>query len=252
MHRYHNTEGAKHSEFLRSILGIAATEAESQLSVQDVLDVTGTDPIEMFSLGETVMGCDVGSVLHYVIGIKTGKDVYEILNVGQAESFNELHDIARKMNVKYCVIDAMPETHKIKEFAKSEPYAVSRAFCSEYYTAGRPTWDSKQGTVKANRNEWMDKVHEMVVTKRIRLPRQCPEIMNYADSLTRTAKTIIEHPETGIRKPRWLKLSGGQGDHYYLATLYFLLAASRSSIRRRGQGAIQRFTKQKASFSIGR
>ena len=251
MYRYHNTDGAKHSEFLRSILGIAATEAECQLSERDVLDITSSDPIQMYSSGETIMGCDVGSYLHYVIGIKTGNDTYELLRIGKAEDFDELHDVAKKMNVKYCVIDAMPETHKIKEFARQEPYAVSRAFCSEHYNS-RPTWDSKQGTVKANRNEFMDNVNEIVITKKLKLPRQCEYVTQYADSLTRTVKTIVEHPETGVRKPKWLKLSGGEGDHYYLSTLYFLLAASRSSISRKGSGPNVRPTKQRTNYSIGR
>jgi hypothetical protein len=98
----------------------------------------------------------------------------------------------------------------------------------------------------------MDKVHEVVTLKKLVIPRQCSETMDYADSLTRTVKTIVEHPETGVPKPKWLKLSGGIGDHYYLATLYFLLAASRSSITRKGQGPQKRFTKQKTGYSLGR
>jgi len=249
MYDYNRLDGAKMSEFMRSTLGVATTEAENQLSKQDVLDMAGTDALSMYSDGDTVMGCDVGTYLHYVIGIKTGRDTYEILTLGKAESFGELHDIAQKMHVKYCVIDAMPETHKIKEFAKAEPYAVSRAFCTEHYSA-KPKWDAKEGTVKANRNEWMDKVHEIFTTKKIRIPRFCPDIDVYSDSLTRTAKTIIENPDTGIRKPRWIKLSGGEGDHYYLSTLYFLLAASRASIRSRHGYEQQRFTKQKSNYHI--
>jgi len=250
MYRYHNTDGTKRSEFMRSILGIAMTEAENQLTEQDVLDACGPDLIQTFSTGETVMGVDVGKKLHVVIGIKTGRDVYDILYVGRCDTFGDLHLLAKKMNVKYCVIDAMPDTHKIKEFAKEEPYVVSRAFCSENYNTGRPKWDPKDGTVKANRNEWMDKVHEIFVTKKIRIPKFSQELQEYAVELTKTAKTTIEHPDTGVLKPRWIKLSGGN-DHYYLSTLYFLLAASRVSPSRRDGTANVRFTKQKSTYRIG-
>jgi len=251
MYDYNHATDKQRSEFVRSTLGIATTEAENQLTEQDVLDRCTNQPIDMFSYGETVMGVDVGKTLHVVIGIRTGRDTYDICNVSRVDSFGDLHLLAQKMNVRFCVIDAMPEDHKTKEFAKEEPYAVYRAYCSEHYAAGRPNWDSKQGTVKSNRNEWMDKVHEVVVSKKIRIPRSCPETQLYSVSMTKTAKSVIEHPETGVRKPRWLKLIGSPGDHYYLSTLYFLLAASRVSPRRR-DGQVERHTKQKTSFSMGR
>jgi len=78
----------------------------------------------------------------------------------------------------------------------------------------------------------------MVYTdNRIRIPRKSVEINEYAHEMTRTAKTIIENPDTGLTKPRWIKLGE---DHYFHATLYFLLAASRSTPRQRYQVKINR------------
>lgn len=249
MYRYHNTEGTKHSEFMRSILGIASTEAENQLTEQDTLDRCSNEPIEMYCTGDTVMGVDVGKVLHVTIGIKTGRDTYDILHIGRYDNFGDVHDIAKKMNVKFCVIDSMPDIHATREFAKAEPYAVSLCNYSEHIL-GKPGWDAKKGTVKVNRNEWCDKVHEVFISKKIRIPRICPEIQEFAKELTKTAKTIIEHPDTGVPKPRWIKLSGGD-DHYYHSTLYFLLAASRVSPRRRGEKVV-RYSKQKSNFKVFR
>lgn len=248
MYRFNNSEGTKRSEFMRSILGIASTEAENQLTVQDVYDACTHDMMQMVSAGETVMGVDVGKTLHCVTGIKTGRGTYDILNTSRVSSFSEVHDIALKMNVKYSVIDAMPDIHAARSFQKSEPYTIFLCQYSESQP-GRPKFDIKSGVVKVNRNEWCDRVHEVYSQKKIRVPRQSAELDEYALEMTKTAKTLIEHPETGIPKPRWIKLSGGD-DHYYHATLYFLLAASRTSARRRGETETKRYTKQLSGFRL--
>lgn len=248
MYRYNNSEGTRLSEFMRSILGIATTEAENQLTVQDVYDACTHDMMQMISTGETVMGVDVGKTLHCVIGVKTGRGTYEILNASRRDSFSGVHDLALKMNVKYAVVDAMPDIHAARSFQKSEPYTVFLCQYSESQP-GKPKFDLKSGIVKVNRNEWCDRVHEVFSEKKIRIPRQSVEIDEYALELTKTAKTLIEHPETGIPKPRWIKLSGGD-DHYYHATLYMLLAASRSGIRRPGTKEKPKFTKQLSNFRL--
>jgi len=249
MHRYHHSEGSRLSEFMRSILGIATTEAENQLSQQDVYDACTHSAMQMYSSVETVMGVDVGKhALHCVTGVKVGRESYEVLNMSRIKDFAELHDLAKKMNTRFMVIDSMPDTHAARSFQKAEPYTV---FLCQYVEsmAGRPNWDRKTGVIKCNRNEWCDRVHEVFAKKQIRVPRISQEIEEYALEMTKTAKTVIEHPETGIKKPRWIKLSGGE-DHYYHSTLYMLLAASRTMAQRLGTDQVKRFTTQKSNFCL--
>ena len=249
MYRHNNSEGSKLSEFMRSILGIATTEAENQLCQQDIYDACTHNAMQMYSSGETIMGVDVGKhQLHCVTGIKTGRNSYEILNISRPKGFPELHDLALKMNTRFMVIDSMPDTHAARAFQKAEPYTI---FLCQYVESmtGHPNWDRKTGVIKCNRNEWMDRVHEAYAKTQIRVPRISQELEEYALEMTKTAKTVIEHPETGVQKPRWIKLSGGE-DHYYHSTLYMLLAASRVMAKRQGTDRVKRYTTQKSNFCL--
>ena len=236
MYQYNRIEGAKMSEFMRSTLGIATTEAENQLDDTTVLSRCTSQENQMVSVGETVMGVDIGKKIHVVIGIRTGREAYDVLCVHRLNDLYELHDLALKMNVHGCVIDAGPHDFGVLDFQRTEPYTIYLCYYSEQMP-GKPIYDRKVGLVKCNRNEWCDKVHSTFCGNNIRLPRVSPEINEYAREMTRTAKTTIEHPDTGVLKPRWIKLGP---DHYFHATLYFLLAASRQTPRQRFQTQVKR------------
>jgi len=238
MYQYNKIEGSEMSEFMRSTLGIATTEAENQLTEQTVISRSTNNENQMVSVGETVMGVDIGKMIHVVVGIRSGRESYDILCIRRVHNLRDLHDIAVKMNVHVAVIDSGPHDHGVREFQKTEPYTVWLSQYSEQMP-GQPVRDRKQGIIKCNRNEWCDKVHTTFSENNIRIPRVSPEIEEYAREMTRTAKTVIEHPDTGLPKPRWIKLGS---DHYFHATLYFLLAASQQSPRQRYQARINRPT----------
>ncbi len=232
MYRYEHAEGVKLSEFLRSIIGEAASEKEMQLTREDVIGQCNPSyGSQVYSSGETAMGIDVGRTLHCVVGNRTGQETYELLQLARIQTFNDALDIVTKMKVKNCVVDALPDIHAARDFQKNARQLGCRVILCQYseQMPGTPNW-TKDGLVKVNRNEWCDKVNDIFINKKMALPRQSEEIEEYAKEMTKTAKTLIPHPETGIQKPRWIKLSGD--DHYYHTTLYFLLAASRTSPRR--------------------
>jgi len=238
MYQYHNVEGAQMSEFMRSTLGIATTEAENQLDETTILSRCSSDHNQMISSGETVYGADMGKKIHVVFGVRTAREAYDVLCAYRLNSLRELHDLALKMNAHGAVIDSGPYDHGVRDFQRTEPYSIYLCQYSEQMP-GKPIWDRKSGILKCNRNEWCDKVHTTFTKNNIRIPRSSIEINEYARQMTRTAKTIITHPDTGVPKPRWIKLGD---DHYYHATLYFLLAASRQSPRPRGEKVVTRPT----------
>jgi hypothetical protein len=247
MRRYHAAEGSKLCEFQRSILGIAAIESENQLKDTDVLARCSADQMQIYSSEETAMGVDVGQTMHVVIGVRTGTETYEIIYVGRVKDFGELHDLAKKMGVRSCVIDAYPDTHATRQFQKQESYKVYRCQYSENMT-DLPEFNAETGMVKCNRNEMMDKVHDIVINGKVKLPRQSLEMKEFARQMTMTAKTIVNHPETGVPKPRWIKLGGGD-DHFFHASLYFVLACMKQTPHKRGQ-QVKRFTTTINNFHI--
>ena len=238
MYEFNNTEGKNRSEFMRSKIGIATTEAESQLDETAVLSRCTSDLNKMVSVGETVMGVDIGKKIHVVIGTRTSREAYDITHIGEYDHLNEVHDIALKMNVHTAVMDAGPYDHGVREFQRTEPYTIYLCYYSEQMP-GKPHFDNKTGIVKVNRNEWCDKVHTTFTMNNIRIPRPSIMVNEYARQMTRTAKIIITNPDTGLKKPRWQPLGD---DHYFHSTLYFLLAASRQSPRPRGTTKINRYT----------
>ena len=226
MKRLLESEGNKLCEALRSIVGLASIEAENQLSDTIVLSRCTKEPNKMVATCRTVMGVDIGKKIHVVIGIRTAKEAYSILNVSRLNDLHELHDLALKMNVRSAVIDSGPHDFGVLEFQKTEKYPIHLCQYSENMP-GSPRYDRKDKIVKVNRNEWCDKVHTTFTKNRVTIPRPSLEVNQFALEMTKTAKTIIENPDTGILKPRWVKLGA---DHYFHSVLYFLLAARKTAI----------------------
>lgn len=231
MKRYHNSDGNKLCEFMRSILGTASIEAEHQLSEPLVLSRCTKNANQMVSSHETCMGVDIGKQIHAVVGTRVSREAYDILRVAQVNDLTELHDLAMKMNVRTAVIDSGPYDHGVREFQWTELYIIYLCQYSEQMP-GKPKFDPKSGIVKCNRNEWCDKVHLVFTENKITIPRASGSTSEFARQMTKTAKTILENPDTGLKKPKYIKLGD---DHYYHGVLYFLLAASRTSPRSRGK-----------------
>jgi hypothetical protein len=192
----------------------------------------------MVSTGETVYGADMGKKIHVVFGTRTAREAYDIACVYELDCLNDLHDLALKMNAHGAVIDSGPYDHGVREFQKTEPYTIYLCQYSEQMP-GKPNFDRKTGIVKVNRNEWCDKVHATFTQNNIRIPRPSVLVNEYARQMTRTAMTVITNPDTGLKKPRWIKLGD---DHFFHSTLYFLLAASRQSPRPKGTTKVNRYT----------
>ena len=220
MQRFHSISGGALIEYNRSTRGLACMAAEDGLTVTEVLANCGNDGIRGSYDGETCMGIDNNAGLRVVIGIRIGKDQYEVLSVRVCENLQEVHDYAAKFNVKYCVIDSGPADHGVKEFQRSEKFKTWLCYYNEQ-TAGPPKWNNKVGMVRVNRNEWCDLTHDTIIENKIILPRRSPEIMDFALELTHTVKAHITNPDTGLKRPRWIK-SGGRDDFYH-GLLYFLL-----------------------------
>lgn len=243
MYRFENND--KTAEFMRSILGIATTDAELQLTRQAVQDCCGQDlPLRHYS-GETVMGVDINKTLDAVVGIKVGRDQYHVLSVGSFDNYDDLHAYAKKLNVKKAVFDSGPYDHGCREYQKNNGH-VWLCYYNETQP-GNPKWDRKERSVRVNRNEWCDKVFDTVTGRKIALPCSSPPSMQtYIHQMTCTEKVLVEN-KAGMEKPRWEKRGR---DDFFHATLYFLLAASQSSIQKLHGEPGQRYTKTKNSFRI--
>lgn len=209
-------------EVYNSKLGMAYIAAENRLIQRDVYACCGLDPMPMSSKIRCAMGVDVGKHLHVVIGYRINKKQYRIIRMLSVSKFEDVHDLAKKYKVCMCVIDALPETHKVREFQKAESYPVYLCQYQDSLGTGRRLWNDDNGMVKVNRTEICDETHTLITTpKKCELPRRNREIEIYAKQMSNIAKVLEEDKETGAKIYRYRKLGA---DHYRHATNYFLLA----------------------------
>lgn len=214
-------------EFYNLTLGMAWLDAESQLIENDIYNICGRDPFTMIHPGPTAMGVDIGSKLHVVVGYRPNETQLGILYVARVSSWNDVHDIAKRMNVSCAVIDSEPELHKAREFQEEEPYEI---FLCDYYERQRksPSFNQDDGMVKINRTEICDATHDLIKKEgKCRLPRKNEELRQFAKEMCNIVKTLHIDEKTNSREFRYKPLGSGRPDHYRHATNYFLLASMR-------------------------
>ena len=219
------------AEFQRTVLGKAFARAEDVLRETEVLQCCTNDQMAYSHNGPCFMGFDVGfPLIHVVIGHRIGKDRYRIIKLARVPNWDDLHDLAQRFNVKATVGDAMPESHKIREWAKTEaPHGNTVYPCYTQHTL--KTFDNwgTDNIVKVNHTDIFDETHQMVVKPgRLLLPRRCNEVDIYAHQMCQRAK-FLETDSKGNATYRYKKI-GDKQDHYRCSTNFSFLAAKKVGV----------------------
>jgi hypothetical protein len=218
--------GVKLTNFYKFELGLPYIDSSDQLTPSVVYDCCGHDTMLPSHTGPCAMGVDVGLTWHVVIGIRIDRDRWEILKVGRCGSIDDVHTLARMFNVKSSVIDIRPYEDTVRRFQKE--YRGKTYLCE--YTQNpmeEAFWDNNRNVVKTYRTGILDATHRVISDKKIKLPRRCPEIDEFARQCCNTAKVLEESKRTGSPVYNYIKLGD---DHYRHALGYFYLAASGTKI----------------------
>jgi len=213
---------------MNSHVGRAYLPAENRLTQQEVFACCGHDPEVLRHDGPTCMGVDVGRELHGLIAERKNRRTLKIVKLFRVQSFNDLHDLAKRFNVKCAVIDLYPETRKVREFQKTETFQV---FGCQYVESKQSiwVWDEKDRVIKVNRTEVCDATHNLIAESgNLELPRRNRELEEFAFEVCNIAKILEEDPETGSKEFRYRKLDNR--DHYRHALNYCFLAAERTPV----------------------
>ena len=217
------------AEVMNSKLGMAYIDAENRLSVADVYECCGKDPMRMAHDGPTAIGVDVGKELHCVVGVKRSKKSMEAVKVARLDTFNDLHDLAKAFHCRCMVIDKYPETHRVRDFQKSEPYPVWLCGYQDGKRVAPTVWDDNAKEIQGHRTELLDASHALVTERgRLVLPRRNREIETFANQLTNVAKVAEEDELTKAKFYKYKKV-GSTGDHYRHALTYCYLATQKIS-----------------------
>lgn len=224
---YGTTEG----EFQRSVLGMPHVSVEDELSESDVYACCGRDSMLHSTTIGCAMGIDVGCPTSYVvIGYRKDRGRYKIVKITTVPKFGDLHDLARRFNVKSCVIDAQPEYHKSREYQTEARHAVYLCYYSEHLKTF-DSWSSPpENIVKVNRTEIFDATGAMVRDPGVlTIPRMCEEVKVFAHQMTRSVRVQETDQRTNTKIYRY-RTRGDKQDHYRNALNYFLLACRKVGI----------------------
>jgi hypothetical protein len=216
------------AEFQRIVLGKAFARAQDVLRETEVLQCCTSDHMLYSHEGPCAMGFDVGwPTIHAVIGHRIGNDRYRIIKLARVKDWGDLHDLAQRFNVKATVGDAMPESHKIREWADTEaPYGNTVYPC--YVQHNLKVFDNwgRDNIVRVSMTDLFDETHDMVTKPgRMLLPRRCHEIDIFAHQMCQRAK-FLETDSRSNESYVYRKI-GDKQDHYRCALNFFFLACKK-------------------------
>ena len=205
--------------FYNLTLGRAFVTAKEKMEQAQVLELCAKSdwPEDPFGdSGDVAMGVDQGSDLHVVFKRKVGN---KILTWSVIEKdFEELDKYLDRCSK--CVIDALPETRKAREFANRNSGKVFLNFYVEKQK-GKTKWDEEKMIVQENRTESMDSSHNNFFDGVNVLPPRSPDVEEFAKHICNVAKKLEEDDETGSKRYVWVKLGP---DHFRHADNYANIA----------------------------
>lgn len=219
MHEYEITEFPGH--FQNHKLGLPYIGATDRVTKEQVLALCDPlSPMRHQSQTPTVAGIDVGKVLHCVVMSPTRPS--RILFIGELLSFEEIDGVISRYGVKGLVIDAMPETHKVREL--TDKYKA-KAWACWYNESKDPTaWDDENNKVSAPRTETLDSCTKEIHDSKLILPQRDRVVEEFATHCANLIKTVETDDETGDKRYVYRRVGP---DHYRHAYNYAKIAASR-------------------------
>lgn len=175
-------------------------------------------------------GVDVGSVMHVVIRDKATRDQ---LFAGTVATFEEVSNLMRIYSVTACVIDALPETHKVREFQSAHPRGK---VWLAYYGGDSGTenqsfavWNGKESKVDIDRTRALDDMlskftaasNNIKTIQHLTIPANAKDIRDYYRQMCAPERQLIKNSK-GNQVAVYVE---SEADHYAHAENYCNVAA---------------------------
>lgn len=223
---YHSTD--RRARFLNGRLGIAYVEGSGRITASEIVERAGEHDLGETSTEATVMGADVGRVLHWVVIEARSR---RMVGIGTSESFEELQGVALAFRARKIVVDALPESREAIRFAQAMRPKVW--LC--YYSKAKgepPSWveDEKRRflRVDCHRTTTLDAVIGKLRKREVILPKRSLRLEAYAKQVEAIVRTETVDEQTGDVTLGYVRTAD---DHWAHATGYALLAL--------GDGAVE-------------
>jgi hypothetical protein len=230
------TDETKRREAYNQDLGEPYTPRGGQIT-DEVLDNCKREyALKPVSGERTVMGVDVNKLLNVVIRGPQDKETGErpLRYAGEVESFESLGNLVRKYHVWRGVIDALPETRKVREFQAAFPGRIYIAYYVAQKTGTKKTdpaqWDLEEGVVNLDRTRTLDSTFARFYEQENTLPANGREIRDYYAHLKASVRTVDKQANG---QPVAQYIESGP-DHYSHAENYCTVASMEIPIKRAG------------------
>ncbi len=202
-------------------IGLAWADVTHRVDRMSVLALCSDEPMMEGCKETCTMGVDTGRQLHVVISKRIGRsELHRVVYLGVHEDYKELDDLIERFTVWRCVIDALPDIHATRDFARRHHGKVYLNYFIENQK-GAADWNWKDRIVKENRTEALDLSRKVIRERQVVLPRRGALVEEFATHMAAVAKKLEEDEDTGDQKYTYVR-SGP--DHFSMAFTYNVLA----------------------------
>lgn len=166
------------------------------------------------------MGVDVGKGLNVTIAHKSDKN--NLIAALVVSNFEELDTFMHKYDINLCIIDALPETRKAREFQSRFPGRVLLCFYNLSDQGKNFEINNDEGKVRANRSNVMERLMNNVNTRKWRFYPEIKDNTSFKEQMTAPQKVQVKNDKTG--NVHYEFLEGNKPDHYYHSMTYLDMA----------------------------
>jgi hypothetical protein len=225
MEHYYDPPQGNFKSVMRERLGLPYTSKEDQLRPADVYACCQNEPMLMSCSDPCILAVDVGfqdKGKHFLVARKINRKTYGVIYIGIRKTWNEIHDLKNKYNIKIAGVDVAPDIDAAKEFQKSAKFPVW--LCDYKAPRSVDTWhrDNETKIIKANRTEMMDATHNLMQSNHILLPRkESVEETGFVRQVCRPFKQILENAKSGI--PEYLYKQTNDEDYRHCLNFMYLV-----------------------------
>jgi len=207
------------------ILGLPYEPKGATITVEELYACRGEHNAPCKSEGKTFMGIDVGRVLHITIVDKEKRKIYIGTN-----DWEDLDGLMKDYKVMVCVIDALPETKAVSDFAKRHRGKVYACYYSNLKMQKNEYYKFNIGRIDANRTASLDAMVATIQNQEVILPKNLENYKEYISHFKNIKRIVIVKDEkTGEKEAKWVRVGD---DHYAHSYNYALLASKKMSTLR--------------------
>lgn len=232
-------------QFYNQVLGLPY-EAQGKTLLLSELD----NCVKNYTVPEQTTDCyggaDVGEKIHVIISKKIN-GILRYVWIGVVSDFfgptDSLEALMNSYNIGMIVVDAAPDTRKVREFIEKFPKRVFAAYyptrrfdIQNYYT-----FDEFRAEVYLDKTISLDYLVSEIQSERIELPSNGKFIAGFYEQMTASTRVTETNPRTGQPQSRWIEKGP---DHYLHGCNYNRIASLKGSV---GQTLLENYKKENST-----